>query len=117
VVDWATVLSGYLGLLLVGAVYLALGLLASSLTENQISAGIVSLGMILALWVVGWAALTTEGNQLRPVLEHLSINQHFDQLTKGLVSSASVAYTVSLAALGLFLTHRVLDSGRWRDAG
>ncbi len=116
-VDWPTVLSGYLGLLLVGAVYLALGLLASSLTENQISAGIVSLGMILGLWVVGWAALTTEGNQLRPVLEHLSINQHFDQFIKGLVSSASVVYTVSLAALGLFLTHRVLDSGRWRDAG
>src|SRR5574341_708341 len=108
-VDWLTVLSGYVGLLLVGAVYLAIGLLASSLTENQISAGIVSLGMILGLWVVGWAALTTEGDQLRPVLEHLSINQHFDQFTKGLVSSASVVYAISLAALGLVLTHRVLD--------
>lgn len=115
-VDWPTVLSGYLGLFLVGAVYLALGLLASSLTENQISAGIVSLGMILGLWVVGWTALTTEGNQVQPVLEHLSINQHFDLFIKGLVSSASVVYTISLTAFGLFLTHRVLDSGRWRDA-
>lgn len=116
-VDWPTVWSGYLGLLLVGAVYLALGLLASSLTENQISAGIVSLGMILGLWVIGWAALTTEGSQIKPVLEHLSINQHFDSFIKGLVSSASVVYTISLTAFGLFVTHRVLDSGRWRDAG
>jgi ABC-2 type transport system permease protein len=94
-----------------------LGLLASSLTENQISAGIVSLGMILGLWVIGWTALTTEGNQIQPVLEHLSINQHFDLFIKGLVSSASVVYTISLTAFGLFLTHRVLDSGRWRDVG
>jgi len=116
-VDWPTVLSGYLGLFLVGAVYLALGLLASSLTENQISAGVVSLGMILGLWMIGWAAITTEGNQIQPVLEHLSINQHFDNFIKGLVSSPSVVYTISLTGLGLFLTHRALDSGRWRNAG
>jgi len=116
-VDWPTVLSGYLGLFLVGAVYLALGLLASSLTENQISAGVVSLGMILGLWVIGWAALTAEGNQIQAVLEHVSINQHFDNFIKGLVSSPSVVYTISLTGLGLFLTHRALDSGRWRNAG
>ena len=116
VVDWPTVLSGYLGLLLVGAVYLALGLLASSLTENQISAGVLSLGMILGLWVIGWAALTTEGTQVQAVLEQASINQHFDNFIKGLVSSAGVVYTISLAAFGLFLTHRTLDSGRWRGA-
>lgn len=115
-VDWPTVLSGYLGLLLVGAVYLALGLLASSLTENQISAGVVSLGMILGLWVIGWAALTTEGSQIQAVLEHVSINQHFDNFIKGLISSTSVVYTISLAAFGLFLTHRAIDSGRWRGA-
>jgi ABC-2 type transport system permease protein len=117
VVDWPTVLSGYLGLLLVGAVYLALGLLASSLTENQISAGVLSLGMILGLWMIGWAALTTEGSQIQPVLEYMSINQHFEQFIKGLVSSPSVVYAISLAGLGLFLTHRALDSGRWRGAG
>lgn len=116
-IDWPTVLSGYLGLLLVGAVYLALGLFASSLTENQISAGIVSLGLILGLWVIGWAALTAEGQEIQPVLEHLSINQHFDRFIKGLLSSTSVIYTASLTAVGLFLTHRVLDSGRWRHAG
>jgi ABC-2 type transport system permease protein len=113
-VDWKVVLSGYLGLFLVGAVYLAIGLFASSLTENQISAGIVTLGLILGFWVVGWAALTVESAQVQPVLEHLSINQHLDRFLKGLLDSASVVYTVSVAGFGLFLTHRVLDSGRWR---
>jgi ABC-2 type transport system permease protein len=113
-VDWPTVLSGYLGLVLVGAVYLALGLLASSLTENQISAGVVTLGLNLGLWLVGWAAMTVEASSLQPVLEYLSVNGHFDHFLKGLLSAASVTYTVSLAAFGLFLTHRVLDSSRWR---
>ncbi len=113
-VDWPTVLSGYLGLVLVGAVYLVLGLLASSLTENQISAGVVALGLNLGLWLVGWAAITTEAGGLQPVLEYVSVNGHFDHFLKGLLSVASVAYTASLAAFGLFLTHRVLDSSRWR---
>lgn len=113
-VDWPTVLSGYLGLLLVGGVYLAIGLLASSLTENQISAGIVTLGLILGFWVIGWAGMTAESTTVQPVLEHLSINQHLDRFLKGLLDSASVVYTFSVTGFGLFLTHRVLDSGRWR---
>jgi len=113
-VDWPTVLSGYLGLLLVGGVYLAIGLLASSLTENQISASIVTLGLVLGFWVIGWAGMTAESTTVQPVLEHLSINQHLDRFLKGLLDSASVVYTFSVTGFGLFLTHRVLDSGRWR---
>lgn len=113
-VDWSTVLAGYLGLLLVGAVYLALGLLASSLTENQISAGIISLGMILGLWVIGWAALTVDNESTRSLLEYLSVTHHFDDFLKGLLSVTGLAYTLSGASFSLFLTHRVLDSSRWR---
>ncbi len=116
-IDWPTLLSGYLGLLLVGAVYLALGLLASSLTENQISAGVVALGMILGLWVLGWASVTTEGSAMQSLLEHLSITAHFDHFIRGLLSIPSAVYVVSLAGFALFLTHRVLDAGRWREAG
>lgn len=114
-VDWPTVLSGYLGFVLVGAVYLALGLLASSLTENQVSAGVLTFGMNLGLWIVGWAAMTADGSGVQPVLNHLALTQHFDALLKGLISAASLVYGVSLAVFGLFLTHRVLDSSRWRS--
>jgi len=113
-VDWPTVLSGYLGLFLVGAVYLALGLFASSLTENQISAAVVTLGLILGFWIVGWAAMTVDNPAVRPVLEYLSVNQHLDRFLKGLLDSSSVVYTFSVAGFGLLLTHRVLDSSRWR---
>jgi ABC-2 type transport system permease protein len=116
-VDWPTVWSGYLGLLLVGAVYLSVGLLASSLTENQISAGVLALGMILGMWVLGWSAVTAEGSDLQSVLEHLSVTAHFDHFIKGLLSTPSIVYVVSVAGLGLFLTHRILDAGRWREAG
>lgn len=113
-VDWPTVLSGYLGFVLVGAVYLALGLLASSLTENQVSAGVLTLGMNLGLWIIGWAAMTTDGSAVQPVFEHLAVTHHFESFVKGLLSAASVVYTLSVAGFGLFLTHRVLDSQRWR---
>jgi ABC-2 type transport system permease protein len=116
-VNWPTALLGYLGLLCVGAIYLALGLLASSLTENQISAGIITLGLLLGLWVLGGAASIVEADAVRPVLEYLSVTQHLDNFIKGLLSSVSVVYSISLTAFSLFLAHRVLDSGRWREAG
>ncbi|HET8761531.1 MAG TPA: ABC transporter permease [Nitrospiria bacterium] len=116
-IDWPTVLSGYLGLLLVGSVYLALGLVASSLTENQISAGVVALGLMLGWWLLGWAAVTAENPAVRAVLEYVSVTSHFDRFIKGLLSLDSVVYSVSLAAFSLFLTHRVLDAGRWRETG
>lgn len=113
-VDWPTVLNGYLGLFLVGAIYLSLGLFASSLTENQIIAAMVTLGLILGFWVVGWAAQTVENTAVQPVLEYLSITQHLDRFLKGLLDSSSAIYVLSVAGFGLFLTHRVLDSSRWR---
>jgi ABC-2 type transport system permease protein len=113
-VNWPTVLSGYLGLLLVGMVYVAMGLFASSLTENQISAGIVALGLMLGLWMIGWGASMTDSETLRSVLEYVSINHHFVSFLKGLLSVTGFAYILSLAAFGLFLTHRVVDSSRWR---
>ena len=115
-VDWPTVLSGYLGLLLVGSVYLALGLLASSFTENQISAGVVALGMILGFWLLGWAAVTTEEPAIKSVLEYIALPTHFTYFTKGLLSLPSMVYVGSLAGFVLFLTHRVLDAGRWRES-
>lgn len=114
VVDWPTVLSGYLGLLLAGAVYLGLGLLASSLTENQISAGVLALGMILGLWVVGWGAATSDSEPVRSVLEYLSVNHHVGSFLKGLLSVTGFAYMLSLVSFSLFVAHRVLDSSRWR---
>ena len=112
-VEWGPILSGYLGLVLTGAVFLAVGVLVSSLTENQIVAGFGTFGILLAFWIVGWGAEFTGGN-LRGVLQYLSIGDHLDSFTRGLIDTKDLVYYLTGIGLALFLTLRSLESKRWR---
>jgi ABC-2 type transport system permease protein len=111
---WESILTGYLGLLLLGGVFLSFGLLASSLTENQIIAGFVGFGLILLLWLLGWAAQGASDSPLGQVFSYLSVGEHFENFAKGLIDTADLIYLLSLIAAGLFLTHRVVESQRWK---
>ena len=112
-VEWGPILTGYLGLLLVGSTFLAVGLLISSLTENQIVAGFGTFGVLLAFWVIGWGAEFAGGN-LRTVLQYLSVTEHMDGFSRGLVDTKDLVYYGSAIALALFLALRSLESKRWR---
>lgn len=110
--EWGPILTGYLGLILLTASFVALGLFASSLTENQIVAAVLTFGVLLVFWLLGWAAQT--GGEGAKLFEHLSIITHLETFLNGVVELKDVAYYLSVSAFGLFLTHRVLDSSRWR---
>ncbi len=112
-VEWGPILTGYLGLLLVGSTFLAVGLLISSLTENQIVAGFGTFGVLLAFWVIGWGAEFAGGN-LRAVLQYLSVTEHMDGFSRGLVDTKDLVYYGSAIVLALFLALRSLESKRWR---
>jgi ABC-2 type transport system permease protein len=112
-VEWGPILTGYLGLVLTGATFLAVGVLISSLTENQIVAGFGTFGVLLGLWIIGWGAEFAGGN-LRAVLQYLSITEHMDTFSRGLIDTRDLVYYGSAIALALFLTLRSLDSKRWR---
>jgi len=112
-IEWGPILTGYLGLVLTGATFLAVGVLISSLTENQIVAGFGTFGVLLALWIIGWGAEFAAGN-LRAVLQYLSITEHMDTFSRGLIDTKDLVYYGSAIALALFLTLRSLDSKRWR---
>jgi len=112
-IEWGPILTGYLGLVLTGATFLAVGVFISSLTENQIVAGFGTFGVLLALWIIGWGAESAGGN-LRAVLQYLSITEHMDTFSRGLIDTKDLVYYLSAIALGLFLTLRSLDSKRWR---
>lgn len=105
--------TGYLGAMLVGASFLAVGLLFSALTENQIVAAAMTFGALLLLWVVDWAAQAAEGS-LREVLRYLSLMGHLQGLLRGLVESQDLVFYLSLIVLFLFATERVLECERWR---
>jgi ABC-2 type transport system permease protein len=111
--EMGIMLSGYLGLFLVAASFLSIGLLTSSLTENQIIAAVSSLVALLLLYVISWPADTSTPT-IGAVLHYLSVTEHFSEFVKGVIDSRALAYFVSLIAAALFLTHRSVESLRWR---
>ncbi len=106
-------LLGYLGLFLLGAAFLALGLFWSALTENQIVSAVLTFGTLLLFWVLSWAAYSARG-LWRDVLNYLSFFEHFDGMTKGVLDTSDLVYYLSFAFFGLFLTHSVIQFRRWR---
>jgi ABC-2 type transport system permease protein len=111
-VEWGPLLTGYLGLLLMGGMFLAVGLFASSLTENQVVAAIVTFGVLLMFWIIGWTA-EFAGGPLGAVLTHLSILEHNDTFAKGVLDTKDVIYYLSFTTLALFMALRSLESRRW----
>jgi ABC-2 type transport system permease protein len=111
--DWGPILTGYLGLLLLGGAFLAVGILASSLTENQIVAAIVSFGILLIFWVLGWRAESL-GGAWGSILSHLSLLDHFDSFARGVLDTKDVVYYLNLTAVALFLALRSLEARRWK---
>ena len=112
--DWAPVLTGFLALFLQGAFMLAIGLLASALTENQIVAAFLSFGVILVLWVMGAFGATLGDNSLGHLLSYISFSGHYDRLVRGLVDVKDVVYYLSGMGLMWFAAHQVIDAHRWK---
>ena len=96
-----------------GGCFISVGLLISSLTKNQIVAGMATFAVFLLLWVINWIG-TFAGPTTQEVLNYLSITDHFDDFTKGVIDTKHLVYYVSFIAFGLFLTARSVDTERWR---
>lgn len=107
------ILAGYLGLILMGEAFIALGILISSTTENQIVAAIITFGLLLLLWVIGWAA-SFAGPLFGKILTEISLVKHFQNFSKGVIDIKDVIFYLAFTFYGLFLTCRVLESKRWR---
>lgn len=112
--DWAPVFTGYLGLLLMGALFLAVGLLASAVTENQIIAAFLSFGILLSVWLMGAMGSILGDTPVGNTISYLSFIEHYDRLVRGLVDTKDLVYYASGILFMLFLTHRVVESQRWK---
>ena len=111
--EWKPIATGYFGLILMGGCFLSLGLFISSLTKNQIVAGIATFAVFLMLWVISWIS-TFVGPTMQNILGYLSLTEHFDDFAKGIIDTKHVIYYLSFMAFGLFLTAKSVDSERWR---
>jgi ABC-2 type transport system permease protein len=107
------IVTSYVGILLMAGCYVGMGVFASSLTDNQIIAAVIAFGMSLFMWIIGWAAQAASA-EMGEVLQFLSLVEHMQRFLKGIVETSDVIYYLSFILFSLFLTHRVLDSERWR---
>jgi len=112
--DWGPVFTGYLGIFLEGAALLAIGIAASSVTENQLIAFFVSLTIGAALAVLfGWFIPFMPTGAVTDVAQALSFEQHLESMTHGVVDTRDVIYFLSVSSLALMLAFRALESRRW----
>ncbi|MDQ7783521.1 MAG: ABC transporter permease [Desulfomonilaceae bacterium] len=111
--DPGQILTGYLGMLLMGMSFMALGMFISSLTENQIVAAAVSFAIALLFWVMSWTS-TLAGDTLGSVIRQLTVLEHLDSFNKGVLSLSDISFFVLFTAFCLFLTLRTLETYRWR---
>ncbi len=110
--DPGPLLTGYLGFTLLGVSFLSVGMFASSLTENQILATIVSFGILLFMVVISWASASV-GGALGEFLQGISVLERFENFSRGVLDTGDLVFYLSLIGTFTFLTVRSLDWKRW----
>jgi ABC-2 type transport system permease protein len=107
-------LAGYGGLLLMAIAFLAIGTLVSSFTDNVVVAYIGALFALLVLYTIGWMGETVPLPWLQGVIRYLSITDHFQAIVGGVIDTKDLVYFATVVGVSLFLTHRSVESVRWR---
>jgi len=111
--DPGPIYAGYLGLALYGGAALAIGLLCSTLTSNQIVAAVVAMGILLVMFFADLAA-DNIGGTASTIISEISIRSHFEDFDRGIIDTKHVVYYLSVIAFFLFMSVRALESRRWR---
>jgi gliding motility-associated transport system permease protein len=104
---------GFLGLFLIGAAFVAIGLFTSSVTDSQIVAAVLCFVFLILFWIINW--ISRSEAWYGKALQYISIYQRFDDFTKGILNLNDVFYYVSFAFVGLLITGIVLQSQRWKS--
>jgi ABC-2 type transport system permease protein len=114
VVDMGAVGASYLGLLCIGAFYMAVGLLMSAVAPNQIVAAVLTFLVLGVLFVIGLFSYATLDDSMKAIFEYLGLWTQMGGFAKGIVDTRPVVFDLSCAALSLFFAVRVLQANRWQ---
>jgi ABC-2 type transport system permease protein len=107
--DWGPVIGGYLGAILLGAGFSAIGLLASSLTRNQVVAFIIGMAICLLLTLLIDFILFFVPSFMVGVIQYLSANYHFQNISKGIIDSRDLIYFIILCFIALYSTNLIMQ--------
>ncbi len=111
-VEWQTVGTGLLGLFLLGAMAMAVGLFFSAMTESVVVAALLGLIFLLGLWLLPMFGLGADGTP-RDLLASFAASEHLGAFLQGRVEAKDLVYYLSFVALGLWLTDRAVEAHRW----
>jgi ABC-2 type transport system permease protein len=113
--DLGPIASGYVGVLLIGQFLIALGVLASSLTKNQVMAALMSFAVVfLLLIVMNWMSYLFQGGPVGQIVRAVSAFEHMEDFSRGIVDVRPVVLYLSGAVWALFVTTRIVESRKWR---
>jgi ABC-2 type transport system permease protein len=113
--DLGPVATGYVGLLLFGATFLSVGLLASSVTSNQILSAVLGMGLLLIFWLVSATAGAVQNVPwAKAIVNHVSFTNIYVDFLRGVIDTKAVVFLVSLTATVLFTATRAVEARRWR---
>lgn len=113
-INWGPLLIAFAGIFMVGGVYAAMDLFASSLTENSIVAYVTSIIFNISIWFIGIGAEVVDSEKARKIFEHMSLSSHLSSLVEGTIRTNSIIFLLSVIVLFCFLAERVVESLRWR---
>ena len=112
--NWVPLFIAFGGIFMVGAVYAAMNLFCSSLTEQSLIAYVMSVIMNVSVWFIGIGAEVADSERGRKIFEHISLSTHLTSLVEGTIRTNSIVFLLSLIGLFCFLCERVVESARWR---
>ena len=112
-IDYGAVFTGYLGLLMLGSVYASVGTFASSVTDNQVIAFIISVFIVLIFFLMD-KMLYFMPVSISGLIQYISVDYHLSNISRGVIDSRNIIYFASLVGFFLFTTVRVLEIRKWR---
>jgi len=107
--DFGPIFSGYLGLILLEATFLSVGLLFSTMTSNQIIAAILTFGVLLLFWLIGWVGSYFQ-RPYRDILQYLSFIEHYEDFGKGIIDTKHIIFYLSVIGFNIFLSSKIMES-------
>ncbi len=112
--DWGPVAAGYLGILLIGSLFISIGVFASSTTRSQLLAAMITVALVFLLFLLSLFGELTIRDVLKKALEHVNIWNHIDEFANGIVDTRRLIFYLSGTLFFLFLASRALEDKKWR---
>ena len=112
-IDYGSIFCGYLGLILLGGVYSAIGIFSSSITSNQIVAFIISFFIVFFLFILQYSLLFIP-DFLTEIFQYLSVSYHFSNISRGVIDTRNIIYFLSLIVVFLKLSQFALSARKWK---